>query len=130
MIRKFLNKSATKYRWVAYSILLVAAFMQLLDVTIVNVAIPTLRDDLGMSYAAIQWMAAGYTLSFAIFLVAGGRLGDIFGRKKVFITGVVWFTIASLLCGIAGTGDQLIIFRLLQGVGAALMMPQIMANLV
>ena len=130
MIRKFLNKSATKYRWIAYSILLVAAFMQLLDVTIVNVAIPTLRDDLGMSYAAIQWMAAGYTLSFAIFLVAGGRLGDIFGRKKVFITGVVWFTIASLLCGIAGTGDQLIIFRLLQGVGAALMMPQIMANLV
>ena len=130
MIRKLLNKSLTKYRWVAYSVLLLAAFMQLLDVTIVNVAIPTLRHDLGMSYAAIQWMAAGYTLSFAIFLVAGGRLGDIFGRKTIFITGVVWFTIASLLCGIAGTGDQLIIFRLLQGVGAALMMPQIMANLV
>ena len=130
MIRKIFNKSATKYRWVAYSVLLMAAFMQLLDVTIVNVAIPTLRDDLGMSYAAIQWMAAGYTLSFAIFLVAGGRLGDIFGRKKIFITGVVWFTIASLLCGIAANGDQLIIFRLLQGAGAALMMPQIMANLV
>jgi len=130
MIRKLLNKSATTHRWLAYGILLMAAFMQLLDVTIVNVAIPTLRDDLGMSYAAIQWMAAGYTLSFAIFLVAGGRLGDIFGRKKVFITGVVWFTIASLLCGVADSGDQLIIFRLLQGAGAALMMPQIMANLV
>ncbi len=130
MIRKLLNKSATKYRWVAYSILLMAAFMQLLDVTIVNVAIPTLRDDLGMSYAAIQWMAAGYTLSFAIFLVAGGRLGDIFGRKKIFITGVAWFTVASLLCGMAANGDQLILFRLLQGAGAALMMPQIMANIV
>lgn len=130
MIRKLFDKSLTKYRWVAYSILLMAAFMQLLDVTIVNVAIPTLRDDLGMSYAAIQWMAAGYTLSFAIFLVAGGRLGDIFGRKKIFMIGVAWFTIASLLCGVAGSGDQLIIFRLLQGAGAALMMPQIMANLV
>lgn len=130
MIRKLLDKSLTKYRWVAYGILLMAAFMQLLDVTIVNVAIPTLREDLGMSYAAIQWMAAGYTLSFAIFLVAGGRLGDIFGRKKIFMIGVAWFTIASLLCGLAGSGDQLIIFRLLQGAGAALMMPQIMANLV
>src|SRR5690349_10795257 len=105
-----------KYRWVAMATLLGAAFMELLDVTIVNVAIPTLRQDLHMSYAAIQWMAAGYTLSFAIFLVAGGRLGDIFGRKKVFVTGVVWFTIASLLCGLAGTGEQLIAFRLLQGV--------------
>lgn len=110
--------------------LLGAAFMELLDVTIVNVAIPTLRQDLHMSYAAIQWMAAGYTLSFAIFLVAGGRLGDIFGRKKIFISGVVWFTAASLLCGVAGTGEQLVAFRLLQGIGAALMMPQIMANLV
>lgn len=130
MIKKLLDKTASKYRWVAFSVLLVAAFMQLLDVTIVNVAIPTLRDDLHMSYAAIQWMAAGYTLSFAIFLVAGGRLGDIFGRKKIFILGVTWFTLASLLCGIAQTGDQLVIFRLIQGAGAAMMMPQIMANLV
>lgn len=130
MIKKKLDKTATKYRWVAFATLLIAAFMQLLDVTIVNVAIPTLRTDLNMSYAAIQWMAAGYTLSFATFLVAGGRLGDIFGRKKIFIIGITWFTIASLLCGIAQTGDQLVISRLIQGVGAAMMMPQIMANLV
>lgn len=130
MIKKKLEKAADKYRWIAFAILLLAAFMELLDVTIVNVAIPTLREDLNMSYAAVQWMAAGYTLSFAIFLVAGGRLGDILGRKKVFIAGVVWFTIASLLCGLAGSSEQLVIFRLIQGVGAALMMPQILANLV
>lgn len=130
MIKKFIDQSLSKYRWIAFATLLMAAFMQLLDVTIVNVAIPTLRDDLHMSYAAIQWMAAGYTLSFAVFLVAGGRLGDIFGRKKIFLLGVIWFTIASLLCGIAQTGDQLVIFRLIQGAGAAMMMPQIMANLV
>lgn len=130
MIKKAVDKTAAKYRWVAFGTLLLAAFMQLLDVTIVNVAIPTLRDDLHMSYAAIQWMAAGYTLSFAIFLVAAGRLGDIFGRKKIFMLGILWFTIASLLCGIAVSGDQLVIFRLIQGVGAAMMMPQITANLV
>lgn len=130
MIKKLVDKTINKYRWVAFATLLLAAFMQLLDVTIVNVAIPTLREDLHMSYAAIQWMAAGYTLSFAIFLVAGGRLGDIFGRKKVFLFGIVLFTLASLLCGVAQTGDQLVIFRLIQGAGAAMMMPQIMANLV
>ncbi len=124
------NIKTNKYRWIAMATLLLAAFMQLLDITIVNVAIPSLQRDLHMSYAAIQWMAAGYTLTFAVSLVAGGRLGDIFGRKKIFMIGMGLFTIFSLFSGVAQSAEWLITARLLQGASAALMMPQIMANLI
>lgn len=110
--------------------LLLAAFMQLLDVTIVNVAIPSLQHDLHMTYATIQWMVAGYTLAFAVALVSGGRLGDIFGRKRLFMSGMLIFMIASLGSGISQGADWLIISRLAQGLAAAMMMPQILANMV
>src|SRR5882724_7926411 len=96
-------------RWIAMATLLLAAFMNLLDVTIVNVAIPSLQHDLHMTYSAIQWMAAGYTLAFAIGLVPGGRLGDIFGRKKIFMIGMAGFTLFSLLCGLSPNPTVLLI---------------------
>lgn len=124
------NPPASKFRWIAMATLLLAAFMELLDVTIVNVAIPSLQRDLHMTYATIQWMAAGYTLSFAVALVTGGRLGDIFGRKRIFMIGMSLFTVFSLLSGLAQSPEWLIEARLLQGLSAAMMMPQIMAYLV
>src|SRR5687768_3588670 len=88
-------------RWIALTILLVAVFMDLLDATIVNVAIPAIQQDLAAGYSALQWITAGYALTFALLLITGGRLGDIYGRKRVFMLGMAGFTVASLLCGIA-----------------------------
>jgi EmrB/QacA subfamily drug resistance transporter len=116
-----------KMRTIALTIVALAFVMDLLDSTIVNVAIPTIRDNLGASYAAIQWVVAGYALTFATLLVTGGRMGDVYGYKKVFIAGVAGFTAASLLSGLAMNPAMLIIARLLQGACAALMVPQVMS---
>src|SRR2546430_8850990 len=82
-------------RWLTLSILLLAAFMNLLDVSIVNIAIPSIQRDLNASYADVQWALAGYTLAYALVLITGGRLGDTFGRKRLFLIGVTGFTIMS-----------------------------------
>ena len=86
-------------RTIALLVVLLAFFMDVLDGTIVNVAIPSIQENLGASYSAIQWIIAGYALAFALFLITGGRLGDIFGYKKVFLAGIVGFTAASAFCG-------------------------------
>ncbi|MFJ1577611.1 MFS transporter [Streptomyces sp. NPDC088182] len=104
-----------------------AAFMDLVDVTIVNIAIPSIERDLGASFGAIQWITAGYALAFAAGLITGGRLGDIYGRKRLFLIGISGFTIASALCGFAATPEILAGARLLQGAMAALMVPQVLA---
>ncbi|WP_020672336.1 MFS transporter [Amycolatopsis nigrescens] len=114
-------------RWVALIVILVAGFMDLLDATIVNVAVPSIQRDLGAEYAQIEWIVAGYVLAFAALLITGGRLGDIFGRKKLFLLGMGGFTIASALCGLADSATLLIVARFLQGGMAALMVPQILA---
>lgn len=114
-------------RWLAAAVMLTATFMDLLDSTIVNVAIPSIRTDLGAGYAATQWITAGYALSFALLLITGGRLGDIIGRKHSFQIGVAGFTAASLLCGLAPNPTVLAGARVLQGAAAALMVPQVMA---
>jgi EmrB/QacA subfamily drug resistance transporter len=101
--------------------------MDLLDSTIVNIGIPSIQANLGASYAAIQWLIAGYALSFALLLVTGGRMGDVFGYKKLFMFGVAGFTAASLFSGLAWDPNILILARLLQGAMAALMVPQVMA---
>ncbi|HSX43560.1 MAG TPA: MFS transporter [Candidatus Saccharimonadales bacterium] len=116
-----------KMRNVALAIVALAFVMDLLDSTIVNVAIPTIRDNLGATYAAIQWVVAGYALTFATLLVTGGRMGDVYGYKKVFLAGVTGFTVASLLSGLAQNPGMLIAARLLQGACAALMVPQVMS---
>lgn len=117
-------------RWLALSVVLTAAFMDLVDGTIVSIALPRIQADLGAGYAAAQWILAGYSLTFALMLITGGRLGDIFGRKRVFLIGVAGFTIASIVCGAADTPGVLIGARLAQGLLAALMVPQVMSVIV
>ena len=114
-------------RWKALAVVLIASFMILLDISIVNVAIPSVQRDLGATYAEIQWVLAGYQLAYAVLLITGGRLGDIFGRKRLFIVGVGGFTIASLICGLAPNPTALIAARVLQGLMASLMYPQVLS---
>jgi EmrB/QacA subfamily drug resistance transporter len=104
-----------------------AFIMDLLDNTIVNIAIPSIQHNLGASYSTIQWLIAGYALSFALLLITGGRMGDVFGYKKLFLFGVGGFTLASLFCGLAWSPEVLIVARLIQGGMAALMVPQVMS---
>jgi EmrB/QacA subfamily drug resistance transporter len=114
----------------AVSVVLVGAFMATLDSFIVIVAGPAIRADLGASGAEVQWILAGYQLSYAVFLVTGGRLGDLFGRKRLFVGGLALFTLASVACAAAPTATALIVARLVQGLGAALMLPQVYATIV
>lgn len=114
-------------RWLALGILLIANFMNLIDVTIVNVALPSMRDNLGASDAQIEWVVAAYVLAFALGLLPFGRLGDIVGRSRMFLIGVAAFTLASALCGMAHSIEMLIGARVLQGLGGAMMTPQVLA---
>ena len=114
-------------RWVALIILLLASFMNLVDVSIVNVALPSLQSNLGASSSQIEWTVAAYVLSFALFLLPFGRLGDIVGRRRMFLLGVSAFTIGSALCGLAPTIEILIGSRVVQGIAGAMMTPQVMS---
>ncbi|WSJ45324.1 MFS transporter [Streptomyces sp. NBC_01317] len=114
-------------RWLALAVVMTAAFMDLVDVTIVNIAVPSIERDLSTSFGAIQWITAGYALAFAAGLITGGRLGDIYGRKRLFLVGITGFTVASALCGFAVNPDMLVASRLLQGAMAAMMVPQVLA---
>src|SRR5262245_56578662 len=115
---------ANPLRWRILIVILAVEVMDLLDGTIVNVATPAIRADLGASLTQLQWIAGGYALTFSIGLVTGGRLGDIFGRRRMFLIGVAGFTLASVLCGAALSPGMLIAFRLVQGLFAATMIPQ------
>src|SRR3954465_6659311 len=97
--------------------------MALLDGTVVNVALVRIGEDLGASLAELQWITNGYLLALASLILLGGSLGDRFGRRRVFVIGVVWFTVASAACGLAQSPVQLIVARVLQGVGGALLTP-------
>ena len=119
--------AADPKRWVALAVVLIAGFMQLVDISIVNVAIPSIQRDLDATYSQIQWVLAGYQLAFAVMLITGGRLGDIFGRKRLFMTGMAGFTLASALCGLAQSPGMLIGSRVLQGLMGAVMFPQILS---
>jgi EmrB/QacA subfamily drug resistance transporter len=100
-----------------------ALAMAMLDNTVVNIALPTITTKLNATVSDLQWIIDGYVLAFASLLLTGGILGDRYGRKKMFLTGLAIFTLASLGCGLSGSGGELIMFRALQGVGAALLMP-------
>jgi len=119
--------TADPRRWLTLVILLLAAFMNLLDVSIVNIAIPSIQRSLNASYADVQWALAGYTLAYALVLISGGRLGDIYGRKRLFLIGVTGFTIMSALCGAAQSPGMLIACRVVQGAMGAIMVPQVLA---
>jgi len=113
--------------WAMLAVLLVGQFMAILDVSIVNVALPTLRDDLHVSDAGLQLVASGYTLSYAVLLITGARLGGITGHRRAFLLGLVGFTVTSAACGLAPGTGTLIGFRFVQGAAAALMTPQVMS---
>src|SRR5437763_2732149 len=98
-------------------------FMIMLDNTVVNVALPSIRKDLGISISALEWVVNGYALTFGVLLLSGGKLADLLGRRRIFIVGLVIFTASSFFCGFANSASVLIGARVVQGVGAALMHP-------
>ncbi|WP_406315611.1 MFS transporter [Streptosporangium sp. NBC_01639] len=109
------------------TVILTGQFMAILDVSIVNVASPVIRSDLGASGSGLQMIVSGYTIVYAMLLVTGARLGGRYGGRRLFLYGLAGFTAASLACGLAASSGQLIAFRLLQGAGAALMVPQVLS---
>ena len=113
-----------RWRWLAFAAVLAASVMDLLDSTIAGVAAPTIRHDLGGSYADLQWISAGYGLAMAVVLLIGGRLGDVFGRKRVLLVGVAGFTLSSLACAWSRSPETLVAARALQGAFGAVMLPQ------
>ncbi|WP_246036695.1 MFS transporter [Cellulomonas telluris] len=112
-------------RWKALSVCLTAGFMTLLDVSIVNVALPSIAQELDASASALQWIVSGYALTFGLVLVSAGRLGDARGRRTLFIAGVLVFTLASLAAGLAQSAAWLVVARLVQGVGGGIINPQV-----
>src|ERR687885_947900 len=104
-------------RWLALYVLCLASLMIVLDATIVNVALPSIRGDLGFTETSLAWVVNGYLLTYGGFLLLGGRLGDLFGHRRLFIAGISAFTLASLGCGLATTQWFLIAARSVQGVG-------------
>ncbi len=111
-------------RWAVLTVILFAAILDLLDSTITTLAAPTIAADLGGGQALVQWLGTAYALAMGVLLVVGGRLGDKFGRRRLFLIGIVGFTVASLACGLAFNSLSIIMFRLLQGAFGALLIPQ------
>ena len=115
-------------RWLAAIVMIVGALMDMIDVTIVNVALPTIRRDLHASATQLEWVVSGYMLAFAAALIIAGNFGDLFGRKRVFLAGVAVFGLASLAAGLSQSGAELIAARVVQGTAAAAMAPQVLAT--
>jgi MFS family permease len=110
-------------------VLLAGGFLPPVDFFIVNVSLPSIREDLGASPAAVQLVVSGYAASYAVFLITGGRLGDLYGRRRLFLLGMVGFILANLLCGIAATPLVLVLGRMLLGLSAAVLVPQVLASI-
>jgi EmrB/QacA subfamily drug resistance transporter len=116
--------STPRHAWTGFAVVLAAMIMNLTDSTIVNVAAPSIQRDLGMSNSALEWIAAAYTLAIAVGLMTGGRLGDMFGRKRMLMTGLAGFVVASAACAFAWSPSSLIVARIVQGLSAAMLTPQ------
>jgi EmrB/QacA subfamily drug resistance transporter len=110
-------------RWWTLGAVSLGLFMIMLDNTVVNVALPSIQQSLGLSLSELEWVVAGYALTFAALMLTGGKLADLLGRRRVFVAGLVVFTLASLACGLAGSAEVLIGARVVQGIGAAMMNP-------
>src|SRR5438132_3822841 len=106
-------------RWLALYVLCLGTLMIVLDMTIVNVALPSIKNDLGFSQASLAWVVNAYLLTYGGCLLLGGRLGDLFGHRRLFLSGLVLFTLSSLACGLSNTQGLLIAARAVQGVGGA-----------
>src|SRR5579859_1012332 len=123
----FLSLSSARRRWIALGVVCLAQLMNVLDTTIVNVALPSIQHDLGFTQGNLTWVINAFLITFGSFLLLAGRLGDLFGRRRVFLTGVGVFTVASALCGLAPDQGILIGARFIQGLGAALSASVILA---
>src|ERR687883_26364 len=110
-------------KWWTLAAVSVGLFMIMLDNTVVNVALPSMQRALHIGRSELEWVVVGYALSFATFMLTGGKLADLFGRRLLFVVGLVIFTAASLACGLSGDASMLIAARVVQGVGAAIMNP-------
>ena len=119
----------TERRWPALALLCVAQFVVVLDVTIVAIALPEIQDDLGFSQAGLQWVVSAYTLVFGGFLLLGGRAADLWGRRRLFMVGLVVVSGASLACGLADSALSLVVARVVQGLGAAIVAPSALSSL-
>jgi EmrB/QacA subfamily drug resistance transporter len=117
-------------RWSALALIVTAQFMVILDVAIVNVALPSIQDDLGFSQTGLQWVITAYAILFGGMLLLGGRLADLLGRRRLFLSGLTLFSVSSLLCGLAWSDESLIAFRGVQGLGGALLAPAALSLLV
>jgi EmrB/QacA subfamily drug resistance transporter len=124
------TEAVGRRQWAALIVVCVGTLMIVLDTTIVNVALPVIQDDLGFSQSALTWIVNAYLISFGSFLLVAGRLGDIFGRKRVFLTGLVVFVGASMLCGVSSNQEILIAGRFIQGLGGALASASVLAIIV
>lgn len=118
---------APRRAWQALGVLLIGMFMSLLDATIVNVALPTIRTSLDANEATLSWIISGYALAFGLVLIPAGRLGDRFGHKWIFFTGLALFTVASLACGLAQDSTQLVVARVIQGLAGGIYLPAVTA---
>jgi EmrB/QacA subfamily drug resistance transporter len=121
--------ASAQTKWLALALICVVQFMTILDIAIVNVALPSIQEDLGFSQENLQWVISAYALMFGGFLLLGGRLGDRLGRRRLFFAGILIFTVASLLAGLSWSEGSLIIARALQGFGAAMLSPAALAIL-
>src|SRR5436189_1151845 len=120
----------TERRWSALALIVTAQFMVILDIAIVNVALPSIKADLGFSPENLQWVVSAYAILFGGVLLLGGRLADLLGRRRLFIAGLALFAASSLLCGLAWSEGSLIAFRGLQGLGGALPAPAALSLLI
>src|ERR671936_2701175 len=109
----------TRTRWLALYTLCLGVLMIVLDTTIVGVALPSIREDLGFSQESLAWVVNAYLITFGGFLLLGGRFGDLFGHRRLFLAGIVLFTVASLICGLSTTQWMLVGARGVQGLGGA-----------
>src|SRR4030088_2405814 len=109
----------SRTRWYALIVLCLGSLMIVLDTTIVNVALPSIRSDLGFSSTSLAWVVNAYLLTFGGFLLLGGRLGDLYGHRRLFLSGITLFTLASLCCGLATSQGFLVASRAVQGLGGA-----------
>ena len=125
--RKIQTPTVPRTTWLALAVLLGGMFMSLLDTTIVNVALPTIRISLDASESTLSWIISGYALAFGLALIPAGRIGDQFGHKWVFVTGLAIFTAASVACGLAQNDAQLIVARVVQGLGGGIFFPPVVA---
>src|SRR5881227_2190714 len=123
IVRGTEDGAADRKRWFGLAVLVTAQFMVVLDVAIVNVALPTIKTDLHFSQESLQWVVTAYSILFGGVLLLGGRMADLLGRRRLFVGGLLLFTVSSLLDGLAWSEATLITFRALQGLGAALLAP-------